>query len=108
MRGALAQEEALRVRSTLHPSLDPDFYCMPLLSAIYTSDVLVFRGSDLVDLLKPEWFYTAIISCVALKGPEVEKGENERMVYLEEKDRDIMRRRLDQSSRVRMRRASSI
>ncbi|PVH80360.1 hypothetical protein DL98DRAFT_459721 [Cadophora sp. DSE1049] len=90
LRGALAQEEALCIRSTLYPSLNPDFYRMPILSAVYTPDVLVFRGSDLVDLPKSEWFYTAVISCAALKGPEVEKGENGKIVYSEERDREVM------------------
>lgn len=90
LRGALAQEEALCIRSTLYPSLNPAFYRMPVLSAIYTPDVLVFRGSDLVDLPKSEWFYTAVISCAALKGPEVEKGKDGKLVYSVEKDREIM------------------
>ncbi|KAG4435315.1 hypothetical protein IFR05_009204 [Cadophora sp. M221] len=90
LRGALAQEEALCTRSTLYPSLNTEFYRMPLLSAIYTPDVLVFRGSDLVDLPQSEWFYTAVISCAALRQPEVEKGENGKMVYSEEKDREVM------------------
>ncbi|KAH6722950.1 hypothetical protein BKA61DRAFT_585558 [Leptodontidium sp. MPI-SDFR-AT-0119] len=90
LRGALAQEEALCTRSTLYPSLNTDFYRMPLLSAVYTPDVLVFRGSDLVDLPQSKWFYTAVISCAALRQPEVEKGENGKMVYSEEKDREVM------------------
>ncbi|KAH7355246.1 hypothetical protein BKA65DRAFT_236524 [Rhexocercosporidium sp. MPI-PUGE-AT-0058] len=90
LRGALAQEEALCTRSTLYPSLNPDFYRMPLLSAIYTPDVLVFRGSDLVDLPQSEWFYTGVISCAALRQPEVEKGGDGKMIYSEEKDREVM------------------
>jgi len=90
LRGALAQEEALCIRSTLYPSLNPTFYRMPLLSAVYTPDVLVFRGSDLVDLRKSDWFYTGVISCAALKGPDVEKGETGKMVYSAEKDREVM------------------
>ena len=94
LRGALAQEEALCIRSTLYPSLNPTFYRMPLLSAIYTPDVLVFRGSDLVDLPKSEWFYTGVISCAALKGPDVEKGETGKTVYSAENDREVMREKI--------------
>ncbi|KAL2070382.1 hypothetical protein VTL71DRAFT_13408 [Oculimacula yallundae] len=90
LRGALAQEEALCIRSTLYASLNPSFYRIPLLSAIYTPDVLVFRGSDLVDLPKSDWFHAAVISCAALKQPDVEKGKDGKMIYSEEKDKEVM------------------
>lgn len=44
-KGALAQEECLCYRSSLYLSLDPSFYPIPSLSAIYTPNVLLIRSS---------------------------------------------------------------
>lgn len=44
-KGALAQEECLCYRSSLYLSLDPSFYPLPTLSAIYTPNVLLLRSS---------------------------------------------------------------
>lgn len=44
-KGALAQEECLCYRSSLYLSLDPSFYPIPTLSAIYTPNVLLIRSS---------------------------------------------------------------
>jgi uncharacterized protein (TIGR02452 family) len=90
INGAVAQEEALCLRSTLYPSLDESFYRIPENAAIFTSDVLVFRGSNLVDMPKADWFFTDIISCAAIRRPDVVKNAVGQTVYEVEKDREVM------------------
>jgi hypothetical protein len=52
LKGALAQEESLCMRSTLYASLPESFYRIPEDAAIYSPDILVFRTSLLSDLPK--------------------------------------------------------
>lgn len=75
--GAQSQEESLCVRSTLYPSLKEEFYRLPPLGCIYTPDVLVFRDEQNKDLAKRERFYVDVVSCAALRFPEVEGGRYE-------------------------------
>jgi uncharacterized protein (TIGR02452 family) len=90
LNGALAQEEALCTRSTLYPSLRENFYRIPETAAIYSPDILVFRSSSLSDLRKADWFFVDVISCAALKGPDVAKNAEGQKVYEMESDREVM------------------
>ncbi len=86
------------MRTTLLPSLRDAFYRLPELGAVYTPDVLVFRGpGEDVELTKGERWFVDCVSAAMLRQPEVEEGrEGEvgdgggRMV-LSEKDRELMR-----------------
>jgi uncharacterized protein (TIGR02452 family) len=73
------------MRSTLFPSLRDDFYRLPEDALIYTPDVLVFRTRDLSPLPKSNRFFVDVISCAALRFPEVEDGK-----YVAETDREAM------------------
>lgn len=85
LSGATSQEESLCVRSTLYPSLREEFYRIPDDALIYTSDMLVFRAQDLSPLPKSDYFLVDVISCAALRFPEVENGR-----YVVEADREAM------------------
>ena len=66
------------MRSTLYVTLSTTFYRLPEVALIYSSSVLVFRDAKNADLPKSEWFYTDIISCAALRNPDVvERGNGE-------------------------------
>lgn len=101
LNGTMAQEESLCVRSTLYHSLKskPTFYRIPELSAIYSPDVVIFRSSEPGEskvLLRAEWFFVDVISCAAVKRPdldEVDDGSGDgmhRKVYAHEKDKEAM------------------
>lgn len=92
--GATSQEESLCVRSTLYPSLREEFYRLPPLGSIYTPDVLVFRDEGNKDLSKRDRFYVDVISCAALRFPELEGGRYEKAADREQmwgKMRAVMR-----------------
>ncbi|KAK4454249.1 hypothetical protein QBC34DRAFT_290287 [Podospora aff. communis PSN243] len=86
LSGATSQEESLCMRTTLLPSLRDEFYRLPELSCVYTPDVLVFRDEDGEDLKKGERWFVDVVTCAALRGPEVEGGR-----YVSGKDREAMR-----------------
>lgn len=94
LTGATSQEESLCVRSTLYPSLREEFYRLPPLGSIYTPDVMIFRDEDNKDLPKRDRFYIDVISCAALRFPELEGGRYEKAGDREqmwEKMRAVMR-----------------
>jgi uncharacterized protein (TIGR02452 family) len=94
LSGAVAQEETLCMRSTLYPSLSLSYYRLPEDSLIYTPSVLVFRSSSNTDLPKSSYYYTDIISCAALRNPDIVKvasGEREgQWIYEDGKDKETM------------------
>lgn len=93
LKGSIAQEESLCSRSTLYPSLRDSFYRLPTLSAIYSPDIVVFRNSELngtAILPKAEWTFVDVISCAALKGPDIDVDAQGRKIYAREKDKETM------------------
>lgn len=98
IRGAKAQEESLCMRSTLYPSLRPEWYRHPSDAVIYSPDVLVFRSSpapEMEMLDAKDRFYVDVISCAAPRHPEtveVRNDKNEKELrYADPKDEELMR-----------------
>jgi uncharacterized protein (TIGR02452 family) len=89
LTGATSQEESLCMRSTLFPSLRDEFYRLPENALVYTPDVLVFRAHDLSPLPKCDRFFVDVISCAALRFPEVEDGK-----YVVAADREVMTKKI--------------
>jgi len=93
LKGAIAQEESICLRSTLYPSLKDSFYRIPQNAAIYSPDVVVFRDSAQQELPKSEWFFVDVISCAAVRGPDVvvkTRQGVEKQVYEWAQDYEIM------------------
>jgi uncharacterized protein (TIGR02452 family) len=98
LRGAKAQEESLCMRSTLYPSLRPEWYRHSIDAVIYTPDVLVFRSSatapEMGMLEAKDRFYVDVISCAAPRHPEtveVSNGNDEKEIrYADPKDEETM------------------
>jgi uncharacterized protein (TIGR02452 family) len=95
LSGATSQEEWLCARTTLYPSLREEFYRLPEVGGVYTSDVLVFRRWDnaATELPKNEWFFVDVISASMIRLPDVD-GEGDEMRYAEEKDRELAVRKM--------------
>ncbi|KAL5350802.1 hypothetical protein ACLOAV_004373 [Pseudogymnoascus australis] len=93
LKGSLAQEESLCSRSTLYPSLQDSFYRLPTLSAIHSPDIVVFRNSELDGtsiLPKADWKFVDVISCAALKGPDIDVDVQRKKIYAKGRDRETM------------------
>jgi uncharacterized protein (TIGR02452 family) len=98
LRGAKAQEESLCMRSTLYPSLRPEWYRHPIDAVIYTPDVLVFRSSatpEMKMLEDKDRFYLDVISCAAPRHPEIVEVSNantaeKEIRYADPKDEEMM------------------
>lgn len=72
LRGALAQEEALCMRSTLAATLHKRHYPLPVFGAIWSPSVAVFRdevGSCCRVYEKEELFTVGVVSLAALRRP---------------------------------------
>ncbi|KAI4158539.1 MAG: hypothetical protein L6R39_000517 [Caloplaca ligustica] len=99
LTGANSQEEFLCMRTTLLPSLHEEFYRLPELSLVYTSDVLVFRDGEGHDLPKSDRFFVDVVSAAMLRYPDVTNriqnlgsapgGPAKQLVYTNNKDREI-------------------
>jgi uncharacterized protein (TIGR02452 family) len=79
LRGAKAQEESLCMRSTLYPSLRPEWYRHPNDAVIYTPDILVFKSAatpEMEMLEVKDRFYVDVISCAAPRHPETVEVSN--------------------------------
>ena len=76
LTGASSQEEFLCSRSTLLPSLKDEFYRLPELGAVWTSDCLVFRDAEGNNLSKADRFYVDVVTASMLRFPELKDGKN--------------------------------
>ncbi|KAJ9136992.1 hypothetical protein NKR19_g8347, partial [Coniochaeta hoffmannii] len=97
LTGAASQEEHLCARTTLYPSLREEFYRLPEVGGVYTPDVLVFRHWDdsASELPKSERFYVDVVSAGMLRFPDLEEdGDGEERKYAEEKDREMVVRKM--------------
>lgn len=90
LSGATSQEESLCMRTTLYPSLREEFYRLPEVGGVYTSDVLVFRSPDAEakDLSKAERWWVDVVSAGMLRFPEVEEDEEGEVRYVNVRDRE--------------------
>lgn len=89
LSGATSQEESLCMRTTLLPSLKDEYYRLPELGGIFTSDVLVFRSYDAEspDLPKTKRFLVDVITSAMHRMPEVEEDESGTKRYVNIRDR---------------------
>lgn len=72
LRGALAQEEALCIRSTLAATLKYSYYPLPSLGAIWSPNVVVFKDeleSDCRMFEPQERFIVGVVSVAGLRHP---------------------------------------
>lgn len=72
LRGALAQEEALCMRSTLAATLHRRYYPLPVYGAVWSPKVAVFRdevGSGCRVYEREEIFTVGVVSLAALRRP---------------------------------------
>lgn len=94
LTGAVAQEESLCIRSTLHASLtqNPNWYRLPELSGIFSPDVKVIRATESPWPMLPvhEQYYASVISVAAVKNPEVRKNKEGKWVYQHLGDKEVM------------------
>lgn len=107
LSGATSQEEFLCARTTLLPSLKENFYRLPELGGIWTSDVLAFRsalplGDSSGELGAGERYWLDVISAGMLRFPELE-GEEEEEKRLGKKDREIVEAKMRAVLRIAVR-----
>ena len=76
LTGATSQEEFLCTRTTLLPSLKDEFYRLPELGAIWTSDCLVFRNAEGNNLSRVDRFYVDVVTASMLRFPELKGGKD--------------------------------
>lgn len=77
VRGCLAQEESLCMRSTLYPALLPIFYPIKHGECLYTPNVLVFKNYEGEMLRTKDRFLVDVISCPAPKNPALSRSGND-------------------------------
>lgn len=102
VNGAGSQEESLCMRTTLLPSLKDEWYRLPELGAVYTPDVLVFRGEDAEEVLekKDRWFVDCL-SAAMLRNPETERDEETGFShYANEQDRQLVLEKMKMVLRI--------
>lgn len=100
--GAVAQEEALCYRSSLHLSLHDTYYPIPTLSALYSPNVLLVRnamsaGHKLLDPTNPAASLpvTSVISVAGLQQPAAKDGR-----FAVEDERDTTKDKIRISLRI--------
>ena len=103
--GALAQEEALCYRSSLHFTLKLRFYPIPDKAAIYSPNVLVIRdslanGHKFLDCRDPRQLpVVSVVSAAAIYQPSVgcklvQPKDLSHNFYARNEDRDLMREKI--------------
>ncbi|KAJ6612772.1 hypothetical protein B0H10DRAFT_2050976 [Mycena sp. CBHHK59/15] len=97
LTGANSQEESLCRRTTLYASLQESFYRLPELGCVYTPDVCVFRGNygdpsghRAAADINPDWWFVDVISCAAVRGPDVDENGH----YVDVAQKDLMREKI--------------
>lgn len=102
LNGATAQEETLCMRSTLYPSLRDNFYRLPEVGGIWTSDVLVFRShhDGMPEMLKNDRFFVNVISSAMLRFPDLEEDDEGEKCYAEPGDRDLAEQKIRAVMRI--------
>lgn len=104
LTGATSQEEFLCTRTTLLPSLKDEFYRLPELGAVWTSDCLVFRDADGNNLLKADRFYVDVITASMLRFPELKDGrDGQKSTWANDQDLELVLEKM----RIVMRAVSS-
>ncbi|KAJ9607003.1 hypothetical protein H2200_009014 [Cladophialophora chaetospira] len=99
--GALAQEEALCYRTSLHFTLKLRFYPIPDRAAVYSPNVLVIRdslanGHKLLDCHNPNTLpVISVVSAAAIYQPSIERklghsNSSSYDAYARKEDRDLM------------------
>ncbi|KAL1966823.1 hypothetical protein VTN77DRAFT_3788 [Rasamsonia byssochlamydoides] len=100
MRGSLAQEEALCLRSTLAVTLKPSYYPLPPLGAIWSPGVVVFRDEVVNDcrVFEPvERFVVSVVSVAGLRRPRLSEDEQD---YRLLQDVETMENKIRQMLRI--------
>ncbi|KAJ7481591.1 hypothetical protein FB451DRAFT_1350675 [Mycena latifolia] len=105
--GASAQEESLCLRSTLHAGLRDEFYRLPERGCVYTPDVCVFRGvygdapknqtkAPTGTEVNPaaSWWFADVVSCAAVRAPDVVSAASGAEAYADAAQRDLMREKI--------------
>ncbi|KAH7355800.1 hypothetical protein BKA66DRAFT_429496 [Pyrenochaeta sp. MPI-SDFR-AT-0127] len=110
LSGATSQEEFLCARTTLLPSLQENFYRLPELGGIWTSDVLVFRsalplGDSSGELGVAERYWIDVVSAGMLRFPELE-GEEDEEKKLGKKDREMVEAKMRAVLRIAVRKGA--
>ena len=100
--GALAQEEALCYRTSLHFTLKLRFYPIPEKATVYSPNVLVIRdslanGHELLDCRDPASLPTiSVVSAAAIHHPMVafHKKHPKDLMYAIQDDQDLMKEKI--------------
>ncbi|KAI0173181.1 hypothetical protein GGR52DRAFT_590354 [Hypoxylon sp. FL1284] len=106
--GATGQEENLCGRTTLLPSLRDAFYRLPEVGAVFTPDVLVFRGLAAADAdaepptqAKGDRWFVDTVSAAMLRMPEVDVDARSGWArYAAAADRELAARKMRAVLRV--------